>query len=138
MLKVNNFIENVEETDTRYTCYNIDVCVNIFKQLIKDIEDLKIYISKETSLENVIDSINQYLIWINQCGEILRDYYESELGEKVYDDWFSHIEVYDADIVFNSIEDYGATIYCGDQVICDHSLEIQFDGMNVETIRLNG
>lgn len=138
MLVLNNFIKNDEESDDRYTCYNISVCVDVFSKPIEDSDELRINISKDTSLVKVIDGINLYFEWLSQCEDVLKKYYESELGEKVYDDWFKEIELYNVDITFNSINDYGATISCGDQVLRDHSLEINFDRMQIEAIRLNG
>lgn len=138
MLVLSNFIKNDEESDDRYACYNISVCVDIFSKTIEESDELRINISKDTSLVKVLDGINQYLEWLCQCEDVLKKYYESELGEKVYDDWFKEIEVYNVDITFNSNSNYGATISCGDQVLRDHSLEIDFDKMQVEAIRLNG
>jgi hypothetical protein len=138
MLVLDNFIKNDEESDDNYSCYNISRCVDIFSKPIEDSDELKIYIKKDTSLVNLLVGINQYLEWLCHCEDVLKKYYESELGEKVYEDWFKEIEVYNVDITFNSINDYGATISCGDQIILDHSLEIDFDKMQVEAIRLNG
>lgn len=138
MLEIKDFIRNVEETDDRYICFNINKCIKIFNQSIENIEELRINITNEISLENIISLINSYLEWLNQCGAVLKTYYEGELGEKVYDEWFNDIEVYSADITFNSFKDYGATICCGDQVTRDHILEIEFNQMNIEAIRLNG
>lgn len=138
LLEIKDFIRNDEETDDRYICFNVNKCVKIFNQSIEDVEELRINITKEISLENIISLINFYLEWLNQCGSVLKAYYEGELGERVYEEWFNDIEVYSADITFNSFQDYGATICCGDQVIKDHILEVDFDERNIEDIRLNG
>jgi hypothetical protein len=133
-----DFIKNNEESDERYSCYNIKGCIRIFNQKIDDAEEIRINISNNTCLESVLDAVNKYIEWICKCEDILKTYYENELGHKVYNDWFEEIEVYSAELTFNSSEDYGATIYCGDQIIRDHILEIDFDKMSVEVIRLNG
>lgn len=138
MLEIKDFIRNDEETDDRYICFNVNKCVKIFSKSIEDIEELRINITHEISLENIISLINSYLEWLNQCGALLKTYYEGELGEKVYEEWFNDIEVYSTDITFNSSQDYGATVCCGDQVIRNHILEVDFNQMNIEDIRLNG
>lgn len=138
MLEIKDFIRNDEETDDRYICFNINKCVKIFNQSIEDTEQLRINITNEILLENIISLINSYLEWLNQCEAVLKTYYEGELGEKVYEEWFNDIEVYSIDITFNSSQDYGATVCCGDQVIRDHILEVDFNQMNIEAIRLNG
>ncbi len=45
---------------------------------------------------------------------------------------------YHASITFNRADDYGATISCGDPIISDHILEIDFEREEVADMRLNG
>ncbi|CUH96771.1 hypothetical protein P22_2882 [Propionispora sp. 2/2-37] len=140
MLGVNDFIKNVEESDDRYICYNLGKDIRIFNYVIEDEElsNIEIYISSNVHLGSIINEIIRYIAWFNQCETELRTYYENELHEKVYDTWFDDIEVYNARFTFNSADDYGATISCGDQIIPDHTLEIDFEKEEVADIRLNG
>ena len=61
-----------------------------------------------------------------------------QLKEDVDDSWFNELEVYSADITFNSLEDYGATISCGDNILVDHILEFDFEKDQIVDIRMNG
>ncbi len=140
MLGVNDFIKNAEESDDRYICFNLGKSIRIFNDVIEDedLSDVVINISSKIKLESIIDEIIGYIAWLSQCETELRTYYENELQEKVYDTWFDDIEVYHASITFNRADDYGATISCGDPIISDHTLEIDFEREEVADMRLNG
>ncbi|WP_019419110.1 hypothetical protein [Paenibacillus sp. OSY-SE] len=114
--------------------------IQIFKQFIKDedLDDVRIYISTNTELDMIASKVESYINWFTECETVFRNYYENELREQVHKDWFKEIEVYSVDITFNSKEDYGATIACGDSVLQDHILNIDFDREQIEAINLNG
>ncbi|MGV2883635.1 hypothetical protein [Paenibacillus taichungensis] len=135
-----DFIELLEESDERYKCYVLKNTVQIFKQSIKDedLNDVRIYISTTIQLDAIADVIDSYLHWLTECEAVFRNYYENELREKVHKDWFNEIEVYQVDITFNSKEDYGATIACGDNVLQGHIMIIDFDREHIQAIHLNG
>lgn len=137
---VNNFIEMVEENDERYKCYGLKNTIQIFKQFIKDedLDEVRIYISTNTQLDSIMSKVESYINWFTECETVFRNYYENELREQVHKDWFKEIEVYSVNITFNSKEDYGATITCGDNVLQDHILIVDFDREQIEAINLNG
>lgn len=140
MIKINNFIKNVEESDSRYICYNLNTSIRIFNHLLKDVdlEEAYIYVANDMQLVSAINHIVNYIDWFATCETVLKTYYENKLDEEVYDAWFSDIEVYRVDITFNNEYDYGATVHCGDRIYLDHALEIDFDKNNILDIRLNG
>lgn len=140
MLKLSNFIKNEEDSDSRYICYNLNTSVRIFNYLMKDeeLDEIYIYVSTSIKLIDVIKYVINYIDWFSACEDVLTSYYENKIGEKVYRTWFSEIEVYRIDFTFNDEYDYGATVYCGDRIYIDHSLEIDFDKTNILDIRLNG
>ncbi|MFB8372894.1 hypothetical protein [Paenibacillus taichungensis] len=135
-----DFIELVEESDERYKCYVLKNTVQIFKQSIKDedLKDVRIYISTTIQLDAMAVVIDSYLHWFTECEAVFRNYYENELREQVHKNWFNEIEVYQVDIIFNSKEDYGSTIACGDNVLQGHIMVIDFDREQIEAIQLNG
>jgi hypothetical protein len=139
-MKISDFIKNELESDNRYVCYNPTKAVSIFQHLMSDddLEECSINVSVNTSLEEVIDKVTEYLCWLANCEKELRVFYENELGEPVDDGWFSSLEVYHAEITFNSTDDYGATISCGDDIIPDHILEFDFEKEAIVDVRLNG
>ncbi|WP_010243300.1 hypothetical protein [Acetivibrio cellulolyticus] len=140
MLRLDDFIKNSEESDDRYTCYNLNKCIQIFNYSIEaeDLQEVKIYISTNIQIESIFNEMVSYLTWFSKCETELRTYYEIELHEKVNDTWFDEIEVYRVDFTFNSKDDYGATISCGDTILVGHILEIDFEREQVTDIRLNG
>ncbi|WP_454190062.1 hypothetical protein [Paenibacillus sp. Marseille-Q7038] len=112
--------------------------IQIFKQLIKDedLKDVRENISTNTQLDSIASKVESYIKWFTECETVLRNYYENELREQIHNYWFDEIEVYSVDITFNSKEDYGATIACGDNVLQDHILIIDFDREKIEAINL--
>lgn len=140
MIKINNFIKNVEESDSRHICYNLNTSIRIFNHLLEDedLEEVYIYVANDIQLVSIINHIVNYIDWFATCETVLKTYYENKLGEEVYDAWFNDIEVYRVDITFNNEYDYGATVYCGDRIYLDHALEINFDKNNILDIGLNG
>lgn len=137
---LSHFIELEEESDENYYCYIPQNTVQIFKQFLqdKDLNDVRIYVSTNIQLDSIAGKIEGYIKWFSTCETVLRKYYENELREQVHQDWFDEIEVYRADITFNSIEDYGATIACGDNILQDHIMIIDFDREQIQAIHLNG
>lgn len=135
-----HFVEIVENHDKNYKCYAFENPLQIFKQMIKDedLEEVQLYISTRLQLDSIVEQVESYLQWLAECGSVLQNYYEQELGEPVHSTWFDEIEIYSVEITFNSEEDYGATISCGDSIIQDHILIIHFDKETVEAIHLNG
>ncbi|WFR58072.1 hypothetical protein QA584_03135 [Anaerocolumna sp. AGMB13025] len=140
MIKINNFIKNDEESDSRHICYNLNTSIRIFNHLLEDedLEEVYIYVANDIQLVSIINHIVNYIDWFATCETVLKTYYENKLGEEVYDAWFNDIEVYRVDITFNNEYDYGATVYCGDRIYLDHALEINFDKNNILDIGLNG
>ncbi|WJM10602.1 hypothetical protein [Paenibacillus sp. PK1-4R] len=137
---LSEFIELEEESDESYRCYTLQNTVQIFKHLIQDedLNDVRIYVSTNTPLDSMVHKIEDYIKWFSICETVFREYYENELQEKVHQNWFNEIEVYRADITFNSITDYGATISCGDHILLDHIMMIDFDREQIQAIHLNG
>lgn len=137
---VDHLFEITEESDERYKSYAIHIPIQIFKHIMKDeeLEEVRIYISNNCQLGSIENTIERYIHWFIECETELRNYYENELREKVYMHWFNEIEVYSVDITFNSEDDYGATIACGDKLIHDHILIIYFDKEQIESIHING
>jgi len=134
------FIELEEESDESYLCYVLQSAVQIFKHSVQeeDLNDVRIYVSTNTKLDSIANKIEDYVKWFSTCETVFREYYENELHKKVHKDWFNEIEVYRVDITFNSISDYGATISCGDNILQDHIMIVDFNREQIQAIHLNG
>ncbi len=88
----------------------------------------EILIAKGQDLEKLQSVVDRYMDWLNNCEKELTVYLQEQLGEELPIHWTKDIEVYAASIVFNSIDDYGATISFGEEeVVGDHIVELYFD-----------
>lgn len=137
---ISNFTKDEIESDDRYNTYKLTVPIKIFEDVLidEDLDEFYLNINRKVSLADIIDKINEYLNWFQNCEQELKQYYEMQLKEDVDDSWFNELEVYSADITFNSLEDYGATISCGDNILVDHILEFDFEKDQIVDIRMNG
>lgn len=63
MLKLEDFIKNDEESDDRYTCYNLNKSIQIFSQYIQEenLQDVQIYISSNIQVESIFNGIDSKL-----------------------------------------------------------------------------
>lgn len=140
MITIESFVMNNKNSDERYLCYNLNKNMQIFNYEINvdDFSDIELYISSTISLESIFDDITTYFLWFTKCESVVKSYYEEESQAKVNDNWFDDIEVYEICITYNDKNDFGATVCCGDQILIDHILEIEFDRYEVADIRLNG
>lgn len=140
MIETNNYNINEEESDVRHICYNLNSSIKVFNYLTNNgvFDGVYIYVNRNIELKFIASDLDNYIEWFKNCETILEPYYESIHGDKVYDRWFDDIEVYRVDITFNNKDDYGATIYCGDRIYIDHTLEIYFDRKEVSEVILNG
>lgn len=103
----------------------------------KDI--FKILIAYGQDLEKLQPVVNMYMEWINNCENELTVYFQKLLGEQLPIHWMKDIEVYTASIVFNSLDDYGATIsFSAECVAGDHIIELDFEKDDIIDNRLVG
>lgn len=88
----------------------------------------EISIAKGQDLEKLQPIVNQYIEWLNNCEKEVTAYLQEQLGEELPIHWMKDIEVYTASIVFNSIDDYGATISFGvENIFGDHIVDLNFE-----------
>lgn len=135
-------LENInEQNDERYLCYRPVEAFRIFNTNV-DKEDVELYhisIAVGQVLQELQPVVGDYLEWLNNCEKELTEYIQEQLGEQLPTNWTEEIEVYTASIVFNSVEDYGATISFGaESVFGEHIVELDFDKRVIEANGLNG
>lgn len=130
-----------EQSDERYLCYRPVEEFRIFHTEV-DKEDVELYhisIAVGQDLQELQPVVSDYLEWLNNCEKELTEYIQEQLGESLPTNWTEDIEVYTASIVFNSEEDYGATISFGAEcVFGDHIVELDFDKREIVANGLNG
>lgn len=135
-------LENIkEQNDERYLCYCPVEEFRIFRTEV-DKEDVELYhisIAVGQDLQELQSIVSDYLKWLNNCEKELTEYIQEQSGEPLPTNWTEDIEVYTASIVFNSVEDYGATISFGVEcVFGDHIVELDFEKREIVANGLNG
>lgn len=119
-----------EQDDDRYIKYEPIEEFRIFN-VVADKEEtdmFEILIAKGQDVEKLQSVVDMYMDWLNNCEIELTNYLQEQLGEELPIHWIKDIEVYAASIVFNSIEDYGATISFGAECVAgDHIIELYFE-----------
>lgn len=139
-MTVEQLTKDLDMSDDRYDCYHPTIPIQIFNCLIDTYtaEECEINIPKEYDLLKILPLINNYLNWLKECNKELTSYFEKRLGEVIPKKWFENIEVYHFSVTFNSADDYGATISCGESIFIDHTVEFDFEKFHIVDDRLIG
>ena len=75
--------------------------------------------------------LNKYIDWLSDCkSEIIR-YFENKTNDGKLENKPKEIEVYNASITFNSLEDFGATVVFGENASEDQIFELNFDKFEI-------
>lgn len=105
----------------------------------EEIDVFEIIIAKNQDLKKLQPVVDMYMDWLNNCEKVLTVYLQEQLGEELPTHWMKNIEVYTASVVFNSINDYGATISFGaEEIFGDHIVELNFEKDEIENNGLVG
>lgn len=119
-----------EQDDDRYIKYEPIEEFRIFN-VVADKEEtdmFEILIAKGQDVEKLQSVVDMYMDWLNNCEIELTNYLQDQLAEELPIQWMKSIEVYTASIVFNGIDDYGATISFGAECVAgDHIVELYFE-----------
>ena len=139
-LVVSNFIKDELNSDDRYNSYRLTVPIKIFQYTLMDddLEEFELNVNKKILLEDIIYKINEYINWLQNCDQELTKYYEKQLDETINENWVNELEIYNVSITFDALDDYGATISCGDNILSDHILEFDFEKNEIIDVRMNG
>lgn len=128
-----------EQNDERYIGYHPIEELRLFGVVVDEKEMYEILIAKGQDLEKIQPVVNMYMEWLSHCEKELTVYFQELLGEELPIWWMKDIEVYTASIVFNSPDDYGATIsFSAECVAGDHSIELDFEKEQIVNNRLVG
>ena len=119
-----------EQDDDRYIKYEPIEEFRIFN-VVADKEEtdmFEILIAKGQDVEKLQPVVDMYMDWLNNCEIELTNYLQEQLAEELHIHWMKSIEVYTASIVFNGIDDYGATISFGAECVAgNHIVELYFE-----------
>lgn len=120
-----NLLEKIDEYD-EFVKYRPITPIQIFEYQL-DKRECEIQISKALSKETIAPILIDYLKWLAWCENEVKCYFAEKLNESLPTDWFQSIEVYNADITFVTLEDFGAVITLGESIFPDHIVELYFE-----------
>lgn len=136
--------------DEVYRCNHgyIDAPVKIFGQVRFDDGDQRLGLSVNKSIgpESFIDGLNNYLLWLAGCKDILEEFYKKEnkyMLDEWYDgeldpEWYDTLEIYSGTIDINAAGLMGATFSCGDNMDTDHLLMIEIQDKQIKEMWFDG
>ena len=127
-----------EQIDDRYIAYQpIDTFMIFQKELDKDETEMyEILIESKQDIEKLEPVVSKYINWLNNCESEIRTHIVELIGESLPDSWMDDMEIYSASIVFNSAEDYGATIsFSACEALGDCVVEVDFDKEKIAEVR---
>ena len=130
-----------ESPDEQYYFYRPAVPLQIFHSMVEPDEDSEnccIEVSVRYDLQQMLPIINRYLEWLASCEAEVTAYFQERLGEEVPEGWFDTIEVFSVFMVFDDLDDYGATIEFAESILCDHTIEFDLEEYEIVDDRLNG
>lgn len=130
---------NKFEEDDRFVNYRPIKPITIFHYKVEP-SDCIISISKSLAWIEVAPILTSYLQWLTICKNEVIDYFQSRLTDcpEDWEDWFRSIEVYNVDITFLALDDFGATISFGESIFPDHIIELDLEQFEIISERLNG
>ncbi len=139
-MKLEELMKDNDLSDDKYYCYHPIIQVQIFNCLIDadTVKECEINIARDCNISEMLPLINEYLNWLKECDKELTSYFGNKLTTIIPEKWFESIEVYRFSITFNSADDYGATISCGESLFNDHIIDFEFEEFQIIDDRLNG
>ncbi len=125
--------EDIE--DDGYNCYIPSENVKVFGYLL-DLDEYEIYVSKDYDIDDISPILNEYIEFLSGCKKEVLEYFEEKTGDKMPEEWFETIEVYNVAITFNSPEEFGATVVFGDGAFEDNIFELEFEKSEIVESRI--
>jgi len=121
-----DFILAEDIEDDGYNCYFPSENEKIFGFSL-NYDEYEIYVSKEYKIDDILSILSEYMDFLASCKKEILEYFKEKTGDKLPDEWYKNIEVYNVAITFNSPEDFGATVVFGDGSFEDNIFELVFE-----------
>ena len=125
--------EDIE--DDGYHSYFPSENEKVFGYLL-NYDEYEIYISKDYKIDDILPILNEYMDFLASPKREVLEYFEEKTGEKMPEEWYEGIEVYNVAITFNSPEDFGATVVFGDNAFEDNIFELEFEKSEITDGRI--
>lgn len=141
MITIDNIKFDKQADTDNYLSGYIDIPIKIFGQIrFNDKKKkLKLSIKKGCDWESRIQDLNEYIDWLGNCKQEIEDFYKKE-NQAILDNWydgkltpdfFETLEVYSGTITILENDTLCADFSCGDNVLIDHLLLIEFDDKEI-------
>lgn len=131
-----DFILDNEIEEEDYICYHPTEDKEVFGNLL-DKDEYEIYISKECNLNEISSKLTEYMNWFSLCKDEVVEYLKNNSGEEQPEEWFSTIEVYNIEIIFNSPDDFSAIVTLGKSIDENCIIEVDFEKFQITDSSLN-
>ena len=139
----------IEENNTEYPYIHgwVDKVVKIFgKEFFKNDSKLGLMVSKEMNTKDIPPALNEYLEFLTSCKQLLIDCYRASNLEIINDwfdgkmtaDWYETLEIYGGLITFDDNGIPSGSFSCGDNMITDHLLMIEFNHKEISQMYFEG
>lgn len=123
------FLQKFDEDDG-FISYHPANSIKIFGFEL-DNSECEILVSSNINLSDILPILSEYLEWLSSCKHEIMEYFSSKVEERLPEDWFDTIEIYNASITFISSEDFGATVSFGESIFPDHIIEYNIDKFEI-------
>lgn len=138
----------IEENNTA-DIYNhgwVGKSVKIFGRDFFKEGNLGLMVSKELNIESLPLALNDYLAFLSNCKELLMDCYREKNSEIINDcfdgemtaDWYETLEIYGGGIEFDDKGTPSGHFSCGDNMVTDHLLMIEFEHKEINQMYFEG
>lgn len=134
-------IDDFKKQDDEGREYILDTAVVIFNKQLSS-GKFKIYLYNNQKIEDHLNSILEYILWLSNCKSELISFYNAglseDVGETANDDWYDTLELYSARIELREEGKLFSTISGGDDFMQDHILDIEMEEKQFTDIGYDG
>ncbi|MDP8033926.1 hypothetical protein QJU43_05965 [Pasteurella atlantica] len=112
----------------------------IFNKILKA-KNFELWVYENNTLENSIEKIIDYIIWLGNCKNELIDFYNLKMAEdteQADNNWFDTLDIYGLRISLSETGNISAFISVGDTFFEDHILDIEIDDKNIVDMNYDG
>lgn len=135
MIETKDIVIEENNTANPYNHGWVKKSVKIFgKDFFKEGE-LGLMVSKEMNIETLAPALSDYLAFLTSYKEVLIDFYRAKNSDIIKDwfdgemtsDWYETLEIYSGGIIFDDNGVPSGHFSCGDNMVTDHLLMVEFN-----------
>jgi len=135
MIEAKDIVIEKNNTADLYNHGWVEKSVKIFGRDFFKEGNLGLMVSKKMNIEALIPTLNNYLEFLTDCKEILMEFYRVKNSDiinnwfdgKMNSDWYETLEIYGGGIIFDDDGIPSGYFSCGDNMVTDHLLMVEFN-----------